>query len=131
MGSMMYEMNQWLLGDFGRGILNTLQENKTVFLILFAFYGGVLLYARIIYMYYIPKKIKQFVHDNESKAVSELHQLWEEKRKSFPVYILVPVGKEMWVQPLKNSSGSYTVLYFNKKNSYESEQDLIIKYSEL
>lgn len=127
MGSLLYEMNQFLLGDLGKGILSIIKEKNVIFLCLFIIYGGLHLYAKTIYLYYIPNKINQFVNDNAACNIKELYKLWEEERKKIPLYILVPVHKEMWVQPLRNTSGKYSVLFFNEKNSYDSENELILK----
>lgn len=129
MGGIFYEMNQWLLGDFGRTILNAIKTHMMLFLVPFAIYGCFLLYARIIYMYYIPSKIRQLVKNNKFKTPAELGEIWEVERSTFPSYILVPTKKEMWIQPLKKSSGNYQMLFFNQKNSYLNEKQLIKKYA--
>ena len=70
MKSLFEEINDRLLGGFGRGIVAFLIEHKRIFLILFVVYGFLLLYSKFIYMYYIPTKIKKIILANPNLSVT-------------------------------------------------------------
>ncbi|MGM0240628.1 hypothetical protein [Enterococcus sp. AZ103] len=125
MKSLFEVINDRLLGEVGRTLVTFLLDNKMLFLILFAFYGCLLLYSKTIYMYYVPKKIKEFITKNKLLTTKQLHEGWKKERKTIPLFILVPTRNEMWVRPLKYSDGNYEMLFFNKKNSYTSESKMI------
>ncbi|MBP1040278.1 hypothetical protein I6N95_04550 [Vagococcus sp. BWB3-3] len=117
------EMNQWLLGDFGRAILSLLNANKAIFLTLFACYGFLLLYSKIIYMYYIPSKMRLLIAEHPHKHLKELLSLWKSEKGQIPWFILIPTKNEMWVQPLNRSNSDYQLLYFNRKAYPQNETD--------
>ena len=132
MKSLFEEINDRLLGGFGRGIVAFLIEHERIFLILFVVYGFLLLYSKFIYMYYIPTKIKKIILANPNLSVNQLYKEWQKHKASSPWFIMVPTKNEMWVKPLKNSDGNYQMLFFNKKTSYASESDMLDKiYADL
>ncbi|MBO1308690.1 hypothetical protein JZO70_21125 [Enterococcus sp. 669A] len=130
MKSLFEEINDRMLGEVGRGIVAFLIENKYLFLVLFAIYGFVLLYSKIVYMYYVPTKIKKIVTENPSLTTDQLYTKWKKEKGQAPGYLLIPSKNEMWVKPLNRSNGCYQMLYFNRKSSYASELDMIEKISE-
>lgn len=83
------------------------------------------MYAHIIYLFYIPKEIEKVVLKNRDLALAQIYKLWLKHKKAMSFWLLVPTRNELWVQRLNSSSGSYDVLFFNKKNSYQSEYDLL------
>ncbi|MGM0168869.1 hypothetical protein IGI39_004624 [Enterococcus sp. AZ135] len=130
MKSLFEELNDRMLGSFGRGIVAFLIEHKSIFLILFAVYGGLLLYSKFIYMYYIPTKIKKIIFEKPDLSVNQLYVDWQQVKAASPWFILVPTKNEMWVKLLRNSDGKYQMLFFNKKNSYTSESEMLDKIYE-
>jgi|GEM_PF-3378973 len=130
MKSLFEELNDRMLGSFGRGIVAFLIEHKSIFLILFAVYGGLLLYSKFIYMYYIPIKIKKIIFEKPDLSVNQLYVDWQQVKAASPWFILVTTKNEMWVKLLRNSDGKYQMLFFNKKNSYTSESEMLDKIYE-
>lgn len=127
MKSLFEEINDRLLGKPGRGIVAFLVEYKKIFLFFFALYGLLLLYSKIIYMYYIPSKIKKIINDNPDLSVEQVYEEWKKVKCSLPWFVMIPSKNEMWIKPLNKSDGHYQMLFFNKKTSYSNELDMLIK----
>ncbi len=125
MKSLFEEINDRMLGEVGRGIVAFLIQHKQWFLLLFACYGSLLLYSKIIYLYYIPGRIKKIIVTNPTLPVNELSRRWKQEKEKLPWYILVPSKNERWVKPASQSDGEYQLLYFNRRSSYASEQAMI------
>lgn len=125
MKSLFEEINDRMLGEVGRSIVAFLIQHKLWFLILFTCYGSLLLYSKVIYLYYIPGRIKKMILRNPACSVEELSALWKQEKQKLPGYILVPAKNELWVKPINQADGEYQLLYFNRKSSYASEQAMI------
>lgn len=118
-------LNDLFLGNLGKGIIHNISTNRIFYAIGFLIYGFLLMYAHIIYLFYIPKEIEKVVLKNRDLALAQIYKLWLKHKKAMSFWLLVPTRNELWVQTLSSSSGSYDVLFFNKKNSYQSEYDLL------
>ncbi|MEO1772191.1 MULTISPECIES: hypothetical protein [Enterococcus] len=125
MKSLFEEINDRMLGEVGQSVLTFLIQHKLLFLVLFACYGSLLLYSKVIYMYYIPGRIKQIILMNPGLPVKKLSEIWKQEKKKLPWYILIPSKNERWVKLASQSNGEYQLLYFNRKSSYASEQTMI------
>lgn len=115
-----------MLGNSGKAIMENISNNKVFYSIIFLGYGLLLIYARAIYLFYIPKKIGKIVSKNRELDLDEIYQIWLKKKRSMSSLIVVPTKNELWVQKLNSTNGNYEVLFFNKKNSYQSEYKLLI-----
>ncbi|WP_294602341.1 hypothetical protein [uncultured Lactobacillus sp.] len=118
-------LNDLFLGNLGKGIIQNISTNKIVYVIGFLIYGFLLMYAHIIYLFYVPKKIKKVVLKNKNLALGQIYELWLKRKKTLGFWLLVPTKNEIWVQRLSASNGIYDVLFYNKNNSYQSEYDLL------
>ncbi|MBI0120964.1 hypothetical protein H3U50_03930 [Lactobacillus sp. M0398] len=118
-------LNKLFLGNFGKGIIHNISTNMIVYMIGFLIYGFLLMYARIIYLFYVPKEIEKIVLKNRNLPLGQIYELWLKHKKAMGFWLLVPTKNELWVQKLNSSNGSYDVLFYNKNNSYHSEYDLL------
>lgn len=125
MKSLFEEINDRMLGEVGRGMVNFLIQHKLWFLVLFTCYGSLLLYSKVIYLYFIPGCIKKMIVKNPACSLEELSVLWKQEKQKLPWYILVPAKNELWVKSANQADGEYQLLYFNRKSSYTSEQVII------
>jgi len=118
-------LNDLFLGNLGKGIIQNISTNKIAYVIGFLIYGFLLMYAHIIYLFYVPKEIKKVVLKNKNLALGQIYELWLKRKKTLGFWLLVPTKNEIWVQRLNASNGIYDVLFYNKNNSYQSEYDLL------
>ncbi len=58
------------LGLIGQSIVAFVELNMTFFLIAFAIYGVLILYAKVIWVKYLPAKMRLFLDDNYSTSES-------------------------------------------------------------
>ena len=118
-------LNDLFLGNLGKGIIHNISTNRIFYAIGFLIYGFLLMYAHIIYLFYVPKEIKKVVLKNKNLALGQIYELWLKRKKTLGFWLLVPTKNEIWVQRLNASNGIYDVLFYNKNNSYQSEYDLL------
>lgn len=125
MADLLRAINNFMLGNPGKAIIKNISNNQVFYSIIFLGYGLLLIYARIIYLFYIPKSIEKVVLKNRELDINEIYQIWLKKKKALSPFLVVPTKNELWVQRLNSASGNYDVLFFNKKNSYQSEYSLL------
>ncbi|MGG5373327.1 hypothetical protein [Enterococcus sp. AZ196] len=113
------------LGSFGRMIVELIQNNKWFFLSMFLIYGGIILYAKVIWSHYMPKKMYSYLKSTELKnrSIEELYQGWLRYRKNLPQYILVPTHNEFWVKPAAKMTGTEQKLFYNSNRKKMNEKD--------
>lgn len=125
MADLLRAINNFMLGNPGKAIIKNISNNQVFYSIIFLGYGLLLIYARIIYLFYIPKSIEKVVLKNRELDINEIYKIWLKKKKALSPFLVVPTKNELWVQRLNSASGNYDVLFFNKKNSYQSEYSLL------
>ena len=72
------------LGSLGRSIVDVIQNNQWLFLTIFLLYGGIVLYAKLIWSRYLPQKMYSYLKNTEKKNLSmeELYEGWLRYRKN-------------------------------------------------
>ncbi len=125
MANLLRAINSFTLGNSGKAIIENISNNQLLYSIIFLGYGLLLIYARAIYLFYIPKSIGKLVSKNRELGIDEIYQIWLKKKRALSSFIVVPTKNEIWVQKLNSTNGNYEVLLFNKKNSYQSEYELL------
>lgn len=125
MADLLRAINNFMLGNPGKAIIKNISNNQVFYSIIFLGYGLLLIYARIIYLFYIPKSIEKVVLKNRELDINEIYKIWLKKKKALSPFLVIPTKNELWVQRLNSASGNYDVLFFNKKNSYQSEYSLL------
>ena len=112
------------LGLIGQSIVAFVELNMTFFLIAFAIYGVLILYAKVIWVKYLPAKMRLFLDDNYSTSESpeKLFTRWLIERRGLPLYLLVPTKNEWWVKPLAKMRGDEKMLLYNSKSKKMTEK---------
>lgn len=113
------------LGAPGRFLVELIQNHLLLFLVVFAVYGGIVLYAKFIWSEYLPNKMKAFLENStdERMTAEERFEYWLIQRQQLPNYILVPTQNEWWVKPAAKMSGQEKMLFFNSKKKKMSERE--------
>ena len=113
------------LGKPGRFFVEVIQDHLLLFLVIFAVYGGIVLYAKFIWSEYLPEKMKAFLKSStdENLTQEERFEYWLVQRQQLPNYILVPTKNEWWVKPAAKMSGQEKMLFYNSKNKKMSERE--------
>ncbi|MBL1229101.1 hypothetical protein IW492_07620 [Enterococcus sp. BWB1-3] len=113
------------LGEPGRFFVELIQNNLLLFLIIFAVYGGIVLYAKYIWVEYLPGKMKAFLEKSayEKMTADQYFENWLVQRQQLPKYILVPTQNEWWVKPAAKMSGQEKMLFYNSKKKKLSERE--------
>lgn len=120
------------LGSLGRSIVDVIQNNQWLFLTIFLLYGGIILYAKLIWSRYLPQKMYSYLKNTEKKNLSmeELYEGWLRYRKKLPQYILVPTHNEFWVKPAAKMTGTEQKLFYNSDRKKLNEKDCFILIAE-
>lgn len=127
MGSFFKTVNDMMLGSPGKILLDNILSHQMLYLSLFLIYGLLLLYARFVYLFLIPRVMTKLIKNNKGKSLEEIYNTWKRTKRCFSSLLLVPTKNELWVQKLNSSNGKYNILFFNKENGYESELELLSK----
>lgn len=115
-----------ILGKHGKMLLSFVSQYKYTLMILFIFYGLLLVYAKYVYTVILTEEIEKYVIENHNKMnKSEILEGWQNKKKNMKWYILVPTKNEMFVQHVSKSGQSIQLLDYNKSKYQYDELEKI------
>lgn len=124
-----------MIGIPGRFIKEMIQNNSSIFLVVMAIYGFLLVYARMILTSYLPKKLRQFVElrmdqldsdQNEELLQDKLQKEWNKELENLPWYVVVPSRNEFWVKrPTEGYRKTKQLAYRNNKKSIIDDSTMI------
>ncbi len=126
----------WFIGSLGRGVLDLIHNNFSVFLTLVVMYGLLLLHAKLIYSFFLPKKldtlaktiIKKHPFVSEKKLYHQIIHAWEEELSLLPFYYVVPSKNELWIKrPNKQYRETQLLFFTNKEKAGNYDSHLIRK----